>query len=404
MRRWLCSWLFPLASAACAPASTLPPPSAPAEASTEVAEPPVEPDDLEPVLRKDPALAAMLDDAPRRRIQLLVSVPADPGATPRLQTLAYRADAEYFYPASAVKLAVAVAALEKLDELRADAGQRDVGLTTPLRIAEGEGSRRRTLETTLQDEITNALVLSDNDSHNRLFELVGRDELAERLARLGLSKTRLVSFLADTRSERAPSAFELVVGPGHSIFVAQRLGFEAPPAFALEGLLVGNEHIDATGRRVDGPMDFTAHNAMSLRDLHALLTAIVRPDLADGPLPRITPADREALLATLAKVPSDLRGRRARAEDDRHKPLRAAVAAALPGHRIRVQGKGGRAYGFLVENSYVLDETTGRSCFVTAAIYANDSEILNDDRYEYRAVGHPFMTSVGRVIAREILR
>lgn len=82
------------------------------------------------------------------------------------------------------------------------------------------------------------------------------------------------------------------------------------------------------------------------------------------------------------------------------RPLLGAVSAALPGHVIRVFGKGGRAYGFTVENSYVVDETTNRSVFVSATIYANDNETINDDRYEYETVADPFIGHLGRVIAR----
>ena len=81
----------------------------------------------------------------------------------------------------------------------------------------------------------------------------------------------------------------------------------------------------------------------------------------------------------------------------------SAVAAALPGDRIRVHGKGGRAYGFTIECSYVTNETTGRSVFVAAVVYANDNDVLNDDRYPYGDVADPFVARLGRVVARAFL-
>lgn len=351
--------------------------------------------DLSPMLEADADMAPLMADAERRRAQILVSIPRDDGT---LERHAYRLDAEYFYPASAVKLPVAVAAVEKLDELRAQRG--DLDLDTPLRISFAD-ERTRPLETTLRSEIERALVISDNDAYNRLFDLVGVEELADRLRSYGLPAARIVHHLGvgDERDAGAPS-FELR-GAGPTVVVAQRVGVAlAPPTRAL----VGAAHVSADGRVVDAPFDFGEKNRMSLGELQDMLASVVRPDLADLPSPRLADADRRALAEILARTPSDLGGPALQQLDDRHKPLRRAVATELPDHVVRVHGKGGRAYGFTVENAYVVDETSNRSAFVSATIYANDNETINDDRYEYESVADPFVAQLGRFVARTFLR
>ena len=46
----------------------------------------------------------------------------------------------------------------------------------------------------------------------------------------------------------------------------------------------------------------------------------------------------------------------------------------------------------------------GRAVFVAAVIYTNNDGVLNDDRYEYDAIGRPFMAELGRLVANEWLR
>jgi hypothetical protein len=229
-------------------------------------------------------------------------------------------------------------------------------------------------------DVERALVVSDNDANNRLFELVGRDELAERMARVGLVSSRIAHRLGDS-SDAPPPAFEWLSANRETVYVAQRTGFEPPEGVHDADALVGSAHVDETGRVIAGPMDFSGKNRVTLRELQDLLVMMVRPDLASGPVPLLAKDDRAALLAILGTLPSQLHGGRFRRTiDELNKALHLAIAAAVPDDRVRVLGKGGRALGFEIENSYAVDETTGRSFFVSAVIYANETGTLNDDR------------------------
>ncbi len=388
MRYWLCLGAAVIA-AACNPLSTGPrAPLAAEDMGGDVG--------LDALLRSDPAIAALVDDAGRRKLQVLIAVPReDESGKPTLRRLGFRVDAEYFYPASAVKLAVAVAAAQKLDDLQ-------TAPSTRMRTLEREGTRTKTVDTTLADEMERSLVVSDNEANNRLFELVGRDELAERISGMGLPSTHIVHRLGDP-GEHKSYAFELAPEGKDAFPVAQRIGFETHPV-PIDGLLVGTSYVDESGRLVSSPMSFANKNRMSLRDLQDLLIAVMRPELSDSIDLRLTPRTRNELVALLGMLPSESsRFRYPRALDDVNKPLLGAISAALPGDRVRVYGKGGRAYGFTVECSYVVDETSGRSAFVAAVVYANDNGTLNDDRYQYEDVADPFIARLGKLVARSLL-
>jgi len=394
-------------------ASPSPPPRPPSVLAPVTAPEPLPPPapapevSLERLLRADADLSPWLEGASKRRLQILVSVPVEEaGKKPELRRLGYRLGAEYFYPASAIKTCAAYGVVDKLEDLRKEAGRsRPLDLRTPVRFTEGEGRAKHFVTTTLRRELEKALVLSDNEAHNRLFDFVGRDELAERLAKIGVRSARLVQYLGNDAELRVTPVIELLPRAQRPLFVAQRLGFEPPPPPG-EPVLLGQAHVTASGVRVPRPMDFSPKNAIPLRELQDVLVAITRPELlaldeAPRPLER---SDRADLLAVLASLPSELpRMTKNKTLDAMQKPLHVALKAALPGHKLKIHSKGGRAYGFSVENAYVVDETTKRSAYVTATIYANQSETLNDDRYEYEAVASPFIERLGAYLARTFL-
>src|SRR5262245_27051985 len=92
-------------------------------------------DPLRSILLSHTGLRQVVRAAPRFRFQAVLGLVEErPGGRPVLVTHGFRLGAEYFYPASAVKLFAAVAALERLAELRRETGlsSGDLGVDTPL--------------------------------------------------------------------------------------------------------------------------------------------------------------------------------------------------------------------------------------------------------------------------------
>ena len=65
---------------------------------------------------------------------------------------------------------------------------------------------------------------------------------------------------------------------------------------------------------------------------------------------------------------------------------------------IRIFNKVGLAYGFLLDNAYVVDFKNNIEFFLSAVIYGNENEILNDNTYEYNTLTIPFLADLGRVV------
>ena len=65
---------------------------------------------------------------------------------------------------------------------------------------------------------------------------------------------------------------------------------------------------------------------------------------------------------------------------------------------IRIFNKVGDAYGFLIDNAYIIDTEKGVEFLLSTIIYCNADGIFNDDKYDYDTVGYPFMANLGKTI------
>src|SRR5690606_24777744 len=87
-------------------------------------------------------------------------------------------DSLYFNPASMVKFPVALMAMEKMDSLY----RYGVNPHTILKIDTNSAS--------LLELVRKAMIVSDNDAYNRLFEFVGQEAINRRLQEMGYKKSR----------------------------------------------------------------------------------------------------------------------------------------------------------------------------------------------------------------------
>jgi Beta-lactamase enzyme family len=409
--------------AACAGRAAAPPRSpSPADApspapSARSVEAPRPDDPMLAILRSHPGLAAVVEEAPRYRLQAVLGlVEEGKGGRPVLVQHGFRLGAEYFYPASAVKLFAAVAALERLAELRRETGLA-VGPDTPLvfhplsggeEIEESDPSNLEGGRITVRHEIRKLLLVSDNQAFNRLYELVGQDRLAASLARAGLGEARIVHRLDEARTaeenRRAP-AIELL-GPGFRYTLPERPAPPLPPAPPMPGLAVGQAHLTAAGTRVEEPFDFALKNRFALADLQRGLCMVVRPDVdCGGPGFALDADDRALLLEAMSRFPRQSTNPLydpAEYPDEYVKYLLPGLARVVAGERLESCNEVGQAYGFSVDNAWVVDRATGRSFFLAATLYTNADGVVNDDRYEYGTVARPFLADLGEAAARRL--
>ena len=69
----------------------------------------------------------------------------------------------------------------------------------------------------------------------------------------------------------------------------------------------------------------------------------------------------------------------------------------IPDH-IRIYNKVGMAYGFLIDNAYIIDIKNNIEFFLSAVIYVNENQTLNDNKYQYDQLGLPFLSELGTAV------
>jgi hypothetical protein len=370
---------------------------------------------LRRLLAAHPGLRPVVTQARRHRLQVVVGllVPAADGRQ-RLQQEGYRAGEEYLYPASTVKLFAAVAALERLAELRADTGL-PVDADTPLvfhplfpgeQREETDASHLAGGRITVRHEIRKLFLISDNAAFNRLFELVGPDRLAASVARAGLDGVRIVHRLSEPRSAEENRRLPRIdlVGEGFTHTLPARTAAALPPPPPLRGLRIGRAYLAPEGR-IGRAMDFTDKNRAPLATLQRALCMVLLPDADCGGRGfALGEADRALLRQAMGELPresADPRLDPGEHPDEEVKFLLPGLRRVVPADRLRVYDKSGQAYGFTLDNAWVVDQRSGGGYFLAAALYTNADGVLNDDAYDYESVALPFLADLAAAVARE---
>ena len=379
--------------------------------------------DLAPVLQSASSKFERVLASPESfRAQVLISeVVTNRHGQAELKRHGYRVDAEYFYPASTVKLCAAVAALQTIEQLQLPSLATDLA-DAPMEIAPlfpgdapqlSEASNLEGGRITVAHEVRKIALVSDNQAFNRLYDLVGHEQLNRAMHELGLHSVVINHRLSETRTipdMRASAAVTFRVASGDPIAVPSR-NSKLMLTNTAKNMLVGNGFMKGD-QLIKTPMDFTARNGISLVDLQDLLVKVARPDIDLGtPVLKLTESHRARLLQVMTEYPRESANPIYPVKDfpDEYSKfllpgIRRVFPSMIPGERVESTGKIGRAYGFTIENSFVRNPANGRAVFVTAVLYTNADGVLNDDKYEYETVADPFFADLGELVARRWLK
>ncbi len=374
------------------------------------------------ILGSSDTLRGIAAEPERYRLQILLAeVVEREDGPPTLRRYPYREHAEYFYPASTVKLVAAAAALDALERLAEDAPW--LSPDTPVTYhALFDGERDEAADDsnidsgriTIRSDVRRALIVSDNPAYNRLFELVGAAELNRWARGVGLASAHVVHRLAERRtSEENRTSPAITLSDGErTLSIPRRV---CPPT-AVPAILetlpghpdfpLGRAHVDGAGRIVGEPMRFAGKNLITLRDLQTLTAMILRPDLDLGGADLGLAAEhRELLVRAMTDDPSESRSPRfdpvAHSDDWPHF-FRRGIERVVARPDLRVGNKIGLAYGFVSETAYVEHVASGRAFLLAACVYTNDNATLNDSVYEYD-LAFRVMEDIAEACARHVL-
>lgn len=291
--------------------------------------------------------------AEQLRFQAMVSIIPARGSGEPIESHGYRADHEYFYPASTVKLAAAAVAMDRLAD--PDCVALRVDESSPM-IYEpcypGEGIEREDPSNAVDGTITighdcrHALIISDNAAHNRLFEFVGHEPLNTRLREAGLTTAAINHRLSEPHppAEQRRTPRIRISGRRGTLVIPERDTALPLTPCCSPGTLVGREHMDGSDR-VPRPMSFADRNRIGLTDLHHLIIGVARPDAGARVRFPLTEARRAMICESLRLTPRESVNPRCGDgyADDFVKPFLPGVRRAMGGAPFTLLNKLGWA-------------------------------------------------------------
>lgn len=368
------------------------------------------------MLSKPEQFQHILDSAAHYEVQIIYTqINRDEENKPSFTSFYFNVDSSrYFYPASTVKLPAVLLALEKLKQLNIEHLNKD---TPMLHDSVYSGQRSVEVDTTYENNRASVahyskkiLVVSDNDAFNRLYEFLGQKDFNESLHNKGYINTRIIH-----RLERALSADENAHTEAIRFFQKHGIIYEQPMLVNEAPFVVTSKILKGKGflkndTLVTEPFDFSDKNFFPLQEQQQLLKALLFPDYTTERQGfDLHPEDRSFVMKYMSQVPTETQyppyAKDTTIYTDAYcKFFMFGGYGTIPKH-IRIFNKVGDAYGYLIDNAYIVDFENGVEFMLSAVIHVNKNGIYNDGVYEYKEIGFPFFKNIGNLVYEyELLR
>lgn len=351
----------------------------------------------------------LLDNPEKYRLQILYTqIDRDKNNRPKFTSYGYRINnTEYFYPASTVKFPASALALEKINNLNIK------GLTKEITMLTGAEYERHTPVTkdstsengmpSVAHYIKKILMVSDNDAFNRLYEFLGQDGFNDALHKKGYENTRIFHRLQvgmNKEQNRRTNPIKFV--SGNEVLYQQPMAISEKNYSSATPIGIGKGYMQGDSV-VNIPFDFKDRNFYPLLDQQAILKAIIFPEAVEAKKRfNLKDEDYKFLYKYMSQMPTE-------STYPNYNPtefystyckfmLYGSGKNDVPNPNIRIFNKVGDAYGFLLDNAYIVDFEKGIEFMISAVLLCNKDEIFNDDKYDYDTIGFPFMKNLGQLL------
>lgn len=364
---------------------------------------------LQNLIRKEasPLLQSVLNQPDTFRYQIIYTkIDRDNKNKPIFKNYYLHVDrALYFYPASMVKLPVALASLEKLNTQKLPINKFTCMLidsTRPWQTAVINDETSATGLPSVDHYIKKIFLVSDNDAYNRLYQFVGQKQLNEMLWKKGYTQSRITRRFDKSDFEQNRYTNQI------RFFDSGRLIYTQPEAYSdlqfdfSKKILMGNAHYDKDENLVNEPYDFTMHNTMPLEDLQLMMQSVLFPkSVAKERRFNLTKEDYRSLYQYMSERPSE--SHFPKYDTDEYFDSYTKFFFFRDGkgpipEYIRSFNKTGWSHGFLTDVCYIVDFRNNVEFMLSGSIYTNSDGVLNDNKYEYNEIGYPFFREVGEII------
>jgi len=363
---------------------------------------------LENIIRQNPLLNTIATN-PNYEVQIIYTTISKDNtwSTEEFQVN----DSVYFYPASTVKLPVAILALQKLNELKEQGisvDDEDEMITLASQPPQQETYRDSTSVNsvpTIKRYIEKIFLISDNDAYNRLYEFVTPDKINRDLIRNGTFSTSVINHRVgapgfDFESNRITNPIVLRRN-GKDIYIQDAMISETIWKHKAINAKKGKGFIDGNGTLISESFDFSTKNFYSLRDLEKTLQKIIFPyRFKKDQRFNLHQQDYEFLKKAMSTLPhqDEYYRKDTTLYDGYVKFLLMGDHKHQMPEGLKIYNKVGNAYGYLIDCAFFEHQEKNIRFFLSAVIHTNANGIYNDGIYEYDVTGMPFLGELGRAV------
>jgi hypothetical protein len=318
----------------------------------------------------------------------------------------------YFYCASLVKLPTSIFALEKLNQLNKPGLDKNSIMfndkVSPCQQRMWADPSSANGYPSVAHHIKKMLLVSDNESFNRMYEFVTPRYMNSRLSSLGYHNARILHNF-DVKCLQQPGIVPAQVRFLNSskelLYKQKEDSMFVRKSPNLKRAVVGRDIRNRKGKLLSEKKDFTWGNTFPLETIHSILQNLIfMPYLPKDKQYNITKEDREFLIKHLGMYPRESRYPKYDSLKyiDSHKKyfIYGATQQIINSDSIRIYNIVGQSYGFLIDCAYIVNYTEKTEFMVSSAIYVNKRNSFGNGTYEYNELGFPFLKELSLALYR----
>ncbi len=363
------------------------------------------PDPIRSVFKEDDFLRSIIKDKDNYEIQILYTeVSKNSIGQSEFSDFQFQLnDEKYFYPASTIKLPIAVMALSKINELRAEGST--ISPKSKIKLSLINNNQEIILKdsiTSFQNLIADVFLVSDNSASNVLIDFIGYNYFNLSMSNSGFENTYL-------NHKFNPDPFV------DSTWIISTLDNEIISSNANQITVLASSNISnlkkGEKRFIDGEiknesLDFSSKNRSSLTDMHNIIKNLIYPEISITNF-NLNVEDYDFLRYWMSRFTHEDLGAKyigdAKFFKSYNKFFIHGTDTILNNTDIRVYNKIGQAYGTSTDSAYIKNYKEDVEFFLTATIYTNKNKIINDNIYEYGETAIPFLSRLSKALYKNLL-
>ena len=363
------------------------------------------PNPIRSAFKKDDFLRRILKDKDKYEIQILYTEVSKNtlGQTEFTDFQFQLNDQKYFYPASTIKLPIAVMTLSKINELRAVGS--NISLKSKINLSLINNKKEIIVKdsiTSFQNLIADVFLVSNNSASNVLIDFIGYNYFNSSMSNLGFENTYL-------NHKFNPDPFVnsswIITNIDNDTISSNENKITISASSDISNLKKGNKRF-INGEIINEPLDFFSKNRSSLTDMHNIIKNLIYPEVTLSKF-NLNVEDYDFIRYWMSRFTFEDLGAKYIGDEkffnSYNKFFIHGMDTILNNTDIRVYNKIGQAYGTSTDSAYIKNYKEDVEFFLTATIYTNENKIINDDIYEYRETAIPFLSKLSKAIYKDLL-